>query len=63
MSEDNLDHSCGFWKGHTWGKWFIIEEGHITRMNNSVIGRVLTQKRECRVCGFSEINTQKVSTI
>lgn len=58
--------------GHTYGKWEITEEGEIMRRDLSfnvevegskrVVGKYLYQKRICKICGYTDLNVQKIYT-
>lgn len=56
-----MENKCEtFWgTKHTFGKWEIVEEYDLVRTENKVkVGRGITQKRRCEVCGFCEIKVQ-----
>jgi hypothetical protein len=51
---------CGWWHCHNWGKWRVTGESHITRSDDSVVGRNIVQKRECQDCGFTKTHCEKI---
>lgn len=46
-----------FW-GHNFRDWEIIEEGNL-KYDDIRVGRFIFQKRQCKDCKFTELDTQK----
>ncbi len=54
-----------FW-GHSYGKWEVTGTGEVYRLEKGEkvkVGENMKQKRTCGVCGFTEINAQKIYTV
>lgn len=50
---------CIFPWEHTYGKWQVVEESNLTRRGtDSVIGKCVIQRRECKKCGFRQHEQQ-----
>lgn len=49
---------CGFWRGHNWDQWRILNNGAAAIISNSktnqCIGHMFIQQRICNNCGLSE---------
>lgn len=52
------------WWSHQYGKWEEVQRGDIGKQNpdgtDKVVGIWVQQERVCKVCGFREVNLQKV---
>lgn len=63
MNTNSGTRKCGFWRGHNWGKWEVLNRYNIfsgtwggeDRRN---IGTGITQQRACIDCGFVQIIEQ-----
>ncbi len=59
-SDKNMKN-CGFWTGHDWEKWYVIQDTEILgSATKAVKGRFIIQMRECKACGFKEYATRKI---
>lgn len=52
-----------FGPSHTFGKWIRLPNRSKTRGDGSIVSAYMMQERVCDVCGFIQLNRQKIIDI